>query len=227
MIAKNFSFHSEKWNWLKAAVNMSIITTRDENRSSIFSKEKLLAERIVEGENGVQRNAAKGWQTWFEKHSESSRAAVVITEGEQDNYHVMAPMWGYDVVFVQERFLTLPVWWSFSNVERGSLLAYTVELLKQAGLIAYFDALHESKWSEVVEASAKREVLEEDESHGIDAHETADGFPTVTLEDSLVRESLMPLLYGTAAATLALVGEMIAKLCMEVFCAFQNVLQHV
>ena len=116
MIGTNFTFRSAKWDWLKDAVSTSIIATRDENRSSIFFKEKLLAERLVEGDNGERSNDAKRLETWFGMHSESTRAAVIVTEGEQENYEVVAPMFGYDVVFVQERFLILPLWWSFSNV---------------------------------------------------------------------------------------------------------------
>ena len=84
-------------------------------------------------------------------------------------------------------------------------------MLKQFGFVPYFLQLSESKFYDikrhfVVESKVERKGGE---------HEGGSTETPAPLSDALVAESFLLFLYGIAMATIALIGEVITKLCVK------------
>ena len=90
---------------------------------------------------------------------EASKHALLVSSVSENMYETAIRLMGWDAVVGQERFFSLPHWWSFAEVERGSLVASSVELLKQFGFVAYFLQLSKSKAQEEVQADPQKEFM--------------------------------------------------------------------
>ena len=106
------------------------------------------------------------------------------------------------MVVGQENFFVTNFWWSFRVVERGTLLAETVEKLKKIGVVSYFLNLQllQVKKKEAATAHKQFEQARMPVSQSVIAGSGA------TLMDGLISESLVLLLYGISAAIMAFIG---------------------
>ena len=53
-------------------------------------------------------------------------------------YQNVARIFNVNVVAGRGRLLNIPHWWVFKQIERGTLLANSIKLLKQFGFVQYF-----------------------------------------------------------------------------------------
>ena len=204
MIEKNFTFQSANWETIKNMVVGSTLSWNKKN-SGIIYKEKLLVERLVPRKSEKYRDPFN-WSAIIDEHSESNRRALVLTQGAEDNYRSMSSMLGWDVVVGKEQFFNVPRSWTFTAVERASLLAESVERINEAGFISYFTKLCESEYGEAIAASVRDHAMMQGKSR-----EDSSGMSAVTLEDPLTRESLVLLLYGLLTAVAVFVMEVLPR----------------
>ena len=171
----------------------------DVTKQSILCKEKLLTDRMI------PPKAMSSWTEYIGNHSEDRRLAAVVSHGDEELCKLTSSMLGRDAVVGKESFFNVPTWWAFDDIERGLLLAHSVERLRQAGLVNYFTKLY----------SILHLKKEEDDVHNGMIYTFGGGInnrvtPPVTFDDSLLRESHYLLLYGTAVAFLWFFGEVAA-----------------
>ena len=114
----------------------------------------------------------------------------------------------------QEEFFHLPSWWCLKLAERGWLLVHSIDLLKEFGFLNYFLQLGESKRQDTLGEMLREDVVK---SKAPDLQFKENVSVGVPLDDSLTSEALLLFLYGTSAAAVAFLVEVIAKRLMNVF----------
>ena len=170
----------------------------------ITEGEKRLVERIVEVKDFQHPSTVP----MFVKHfSEGERNVLVILNLEQ-NMKWLPSLLKLDLIVGTERFFNYPYWWDVTNVERGSLLAESVEFFMEVGLHSYFLKLFDSfSWNDIPKHWEHYFFATNDSS---DCQETTDGCSKVTLKDSLVNDSFVLWLCGMSFAVIGFVWEMLA-----------------
>ena len=202
MADKHFTFESRDWKWMKG----SAVNVKNERNIAWVKKDQLMTERTTEG--------GKGWTYWhdwyrfIEYYSETEKRALVEPETVIDAYKLTTKTIVWDSIVGTEHFFNGPVWWSFRFVERGSLLAKSVDRFKEMGLISYFLRLADAKSREAFAAQVKRELLKS----GMAAEDEVDGkVQSLTMRDPLTSESCLLIIYGLLVAAVAFVGEVVGK----------------
>ena len=112
------------------------------------------------------------------------------------------------MVVGREKFFVSIFWWSFLDVERGSLLAQTTGKLEQAGLVSYFLDLQLVYVQKVTAASTRKRLMEAGMA-GSHAHVSGTGVSLV--DDAVMSESFMVFLYGISMAVIGFIGELVIK----------------
>ena len=85
------------------------------------------------------------------------KTALVDTSSRKELHRSIAKVLGRDVLVWKESFFKTPPWWAFRNVEWAPLCAKSVEILKDAGLLAYFWQLSDAKSQEAVREQSGEE----------------------------------------------------------------------
>ena len=119
---------------------------------SILCKEKLLTDRLTLDAN------TPTWKAYIANHMEDTRLADVVSKGLQELCKLASSIHGRDAVLGKEFFFSFPTWWAFDEIERGLLLAHSVERMKQVGLISHFDKLYKILFQKGQEADILSEV---------------------------------------------------------------------
>ena len=200
MIERNFTFESAQADWMKkfSAGTQRNMLSCELGKESILQKEKLLAARLIDSKE------TSTWKIYIENHSEDRLLAEMVSEETEEYYKLSSSIHGWDAVFGKELFYNLPAWWSYQFVERGSLLAHSMELSKQVGLVDHFDKLYLRLHLKRIEADVYSEMT---------TYEIADrmnkGILPITFDDSLLLESFCVLLYGASVSTLCFFAEIL------------------
>ena len=140
----------------------------------------------------------------LENHDEASLHALVLSEGEVENCQLLSSTLGWDAVVGKEHFFNLPLWWSFSAIERGSLLVQSLRIIEQSGFVDYFTKLYHLKYIKELKAYFRLTGGTGETVEGSNS-----GISPITIHDSLMLESLCLLVYGSAVATLCFFGEIL------------------
>ena len=141
------------------------------------------------------------WRSLIEEFSQSQKNVLIFDKGSIEMWNWIPREVGRDLVVGKEQLFFLPFWWSFGNVERGLLLAQSLELFRQVGFVHYFLDLADANDRKLIVAAARKEFLDTgfDSGSGVD------------LTDSLVRESFMLFLYGISIAVAGFLCEIISS----------------
>ena len=183
-------------------------------RPKILETEKQLVQRISE----YKQKVPFSWHTHILTFSEGQRKVFVLDNLELEYQKSIPAESGWSLMIGNERFFNAPRWWSFSHVERGSLLAQSVESMKAVGLMPYFLRLFDSKVRQYYAAEAHRDFVAAGEFDELLEHKSE-----VSLDDGLVSESFVLFLYGISIAVAAFACEVIAKLLTSRIVALRNI----
>ena len=206
MVHRKYTFESLAVEPLKSYAKRLAIESPKSTRMSVIEAEMLLAELVEERCEYFDSN----WIKIIQRYNEASKRAVIGSIILKKKFEVAAKTFGWDVVVGQERFFNAPSWWYFQNMERGSLLANSIEKLKQLGFVTYFRRLWLEKMDEAFDTSLRRDCIDSTDKREICRMDSAGS--SVPLRDPLVSEPLLLLLYGMYFATAAFMGEIVAKL---------------
>ena len=193
-------FESSLAVWVKkfAAGTKEFLPSCEPAEESILCKEQLLAKRLT------PLKKMPAWKTDIENHSEDKRIAIVVHKSGEERYELASAILGWDAVLGKELFYAVPLWWLFRDIERGSLLAHSVELVKQIGLDNHFNKLYNL----LSRKRTKADVYSEMSRYKMANCSNGEITP-VTFDDSLLRESIFVLLYGTSLAALCFFAEIL------------------
>ena len=194
MLQANFSFETTHFSYIKS------------QKIQITKEEKHLVKLVVES----QQPYPFSWRNFIERFGEGKGNVLVADSNNVKNLGWIPTVLKVDLVVGKERFFNFPSWWGLSYVERASLIAESIEISKEVGILSYFLQLHESKRSELNAQSARMEFLAARES--VEYHDMSDEWSKLTLKDGLVSESFVLFLYGISLASVAFVIEILAKL---------------
>ena len=206
MLKDNFTFMTDpyllRWikdrnTWLQGPLNESQSTRAE--KTTLRREEEELAFRIKE----FKVRTTTTWTTTIQHFSQSQKNVWF-----QDNKFIAKLKWipeefGRDLLVGKERFFSSPLWWAFWEVERGLILAQSVELFKQVGFIHYFLELIEAYNQKLMRAGARQEVR----NAGAPSENNGD---RVSLGDGMISETFMLFLYGAAIAMAGFASEIIA-----------------
>ena len=209
MLQRNYTFESGDWSYMKGVVHLAPnISTKSRDNStgiSVMEKEKILSRIVLaRGDDGPI-----SWNELVLMYSEANKRAAVEYSTLENRYKMAGEAFGWDVVAGQERFFNVPTWWSAEYVERASLLINSIDRLKEFGFVPYFLQLCEERFYAALRSSL-HEVCAQPEGSGCVMDET--GTP-VPVNDPLITECLLLLLYGMSAA----IGTFIAETTMLLF----------
>ena len=204
MLRENYTFESYNYNWMKRGGreivdNFRLCCTGD-RKSEFIEMHKQLVEHVIE------MKKAPTWHALVEKFSDGQREALIVINTELESFKWIPAKTGLDLVVGSEQFFPLPIWWIFVNIERGSLLAKTLEQVKQVGFFNYFFELQWTNVNEIISAAAGTEFQATERLLG-QRYEAS----RLSIADSLVSESLVLFLYGISIAVMGFVGEIIVK----------------
>ena len=215
MLASNFTFKSNGSKWMRSAADRLNATRRNVGQmnktTSILDQEKTLAKLVM----NLDWSRFSSLMTLVESSAEASKSAVLVGSETENEYEKMGRILGLDAIIGQERFFSFLYWWSFGEVERGSLLAKSVELLKQFGFVTYFLQLSQYKAEEQVQARAQEDFIESKRMCGMPENDVSSVEFSLPLSDSLITESFLLLLYGISIATVACMGEMFTRILVN------------
>ena len=210
MVHRKYTFESLAVEPLKSNAKRLATESPKSTRMSVIEAEMLLADLVEE--RCEMFNST--WIKIIQRYNEASKRAAIGSIILKQKFKKAAKTFGWDVVVGQEQFFNDPSWWSFQNMERGSLLAHSIERLKQLGFVTYFKRLWLEKMDKVFETSLRRDCIHSTDKHEICRMDSAGS--SVPLGDPLVSEPLLLLLYGMCIATAAFMGEIVAKLFIKI-----------
>ena len=199
MIKQDYAFQSDDWKWIKT------VSSDDHYQAagSMSKMEKLLSERVSHRDKYLKPGT--DLNEFMSQYSEASKTVIVETEAETEVYRLASKAAGWDMIVGTEQFFTIPMWWYFGRIERASLLAKSVESLKDAGLVDYFQQLCESKFRKALAASVSISTVDRGMYEWI----------RVSLEDGLIGESFVLFLYGITMAIAGFLIENLIRICLK------------
>ena len=200
MSKQNYSFEARQWKWMKATANDSTYHAI----TVLRAREKTLSERVSNRGKYLGRDS-KSWSNFVEYYSKATKRALVVP-GDETELYTSILLTHMDIVVGKEKFFAVPLWWDFMCVERGSLLASSVESFKEAGLLQYFLQLMKSKSLEVTISGSRKKEL--NSAKGPTAiHKTAFEGSNASLKDALISECFVLLVYGILTAIAVFLSE--------------------
>ena len=84
---------------------------------------------------------------------------MLVHEVDLKRYRVVSHVFGFDVIVGRGKLFNLPRWWSFQEVEKGSLLAASLMRLQQMGSVSYFMQLFYANCLKYTRYFAEDELL--------------------------------------------------------------------
>ena len=146
MIRQNYTFATDEYKFFKyRSIFMSAqyrAASGGGKRFKMVEMQEMLAERIVERNLTTPSDIHSLVQEFSEGHNK----AFIVARVALESLGLFLPSkGGWQLVVGAEEFFNDPNWWYFGNVERGSLLAQSLERFKQAGIVPYFLKLRDSK----------------------------------------------------------------------------------
>ena len=201
MTERNYTFESTLWDWMRNIMNYNAATL-------ISRREKVLAERVSERGKHLTFGLPAG--EFIKYYSEAAKRALVQPHDETQRFASFSKVTDWDVVIGKEEFFNFPLWWNFVRVERASLLAASVESLKEAGILHYFLQLSDLKVRKMIAAT----TTERGSKSTYPPSHTADlEFEGVfaSLSDALVSESFVLYMYGILTALVVFLAEQLTR----------------
>ena len=178
-------------------------------KSKTVDMEKRMAERIVD------LTVWPNLHSYMKSFSDGQGRVTVVSDADIKEYGKVPQLTGWNLLVGKERFFNIPFWWDFGRVERGSLLAVSLERLKEAGLIPYFVDLYDSKSREHTAAVAHKDFVAAGEFDWV--RDSFDGRPRVSLTGGLVSESLVLFMYGILIAMTGFILEITVKVLVRFY----------
>ena len=201
MTKKNYSFESTLWLWMKI-----LTSTAFECRGT---REEMLSERV--SKIGKSLGIGTNLDEFVHYYSGSTKRVLVEHGSDTKVYKLISKVTGWDLTVGKERFFNVPLWWNFVRVERASLLASSVELLKEAGLLQYFLRLSDLKFREAVIAAGRDKEFTTANVSTSMIHRTEAEGSSASLNDGLVRECFVLFMYGILTAVAIFLAEQLTK----------------
>ena len=141
-------------------------------------------------------------------YSEATKRALVQSDEETERYTSLSKVTNWDVVIGKEEFFNFPLWWDFVLLERASLLATSVENLKEAGILYYFLELSNLKRGKAIAATSTKKDVNSRWPHA----ETADSESSRTeLSDALISECFVLYMYGILTVLVVFLVEQLTR----------------
>ena len=211
MAERNYSFESTFWGWMRNVMSYNAVT-------SLSRREKILSERV----SGRGSHLVRGFSDEFIRYySEAAKRALVQSDYETQRYASLSKVTDWDVVIGKEEFFSLPLWWNFVRVERASLLAASVESLKESGILHYFLQLSDLKMRNMIAATSIKTAM--NSTYASVAIPTADYESScASLSDALVTECFVLYMYGVVTAFVVFVAEQLTRARMKVGCTHKR-----
>ena len=207
MTKKNYTFEAEQWKWLKGTATVSSYKAS----SPMRAREKRLSERVSERGMPLPAAGSKNLSEFVDYYSKAAKRALVVTGEETKLYTFISKLIRRDDVVGKEKFFRVPLWWNFMYVERASLLASSVEILKEAGLLQYFLQLTTSKTLEDIAGGSRKKELNSTNGPAAGYKVPLKG-GGASLNDALIRECFALFMYGMFTALAAFLAEQFKKL---------------
>ena len=227
MLQENFTFESPHFGWPEFR-EYSEPPTRFPNgaadsrgrRAHEVQMRKRLVERLVQ----YKQDPVLSFHAVMKTFSEGKERVLVLTRNEVARFKSIPVKTGWDVVHGNEQLFSVPFWWDFTYVERGSLLTRSLERIKESGIYSYSMELYNTKTENFVSANARRGFVAagEIQARQYSAH---DGLK-VTLESGIVSESLLLFVYGIVTAIAGFLVEIAAKPMRRLMLAFGDKVIH-
>ena len=200
MIEENYSFESAQWKWIK---DVSIDRTYD-TFASTGIREKQVSERVSKMENYWVAGSDPG--VYLEYYSREAKRALIDSSANININKLIYEVTDWDVIVGKEKFFNVPIWWSFLQIERASLLASSVEMLKESGFLQYFLQLSDAKLRELVIArSINKDFTPANAPAKI--QRTAYEGSSASLDDALVSECFVLFMYGMLVAVVVFLAD--------------------
>ena len=124
----------------------------------------------------------------------NGRSLHLVTEEMTASLQVVGQLTGLNILMTMEKIFKYEAWWIFRNMPNGDIVIQTVEKLRSAGLIEY--------WENVETSAHTREIKFRSRYYnGLGFREKHQKSVDGTLSDSLVLESFCILLYSICIST--------------------------
>ena len=213
MIEQNYTFATADFKFFQTlSIPMSTqygsIRGGGNKRFKMLERQEQLLDRIV------QRNPKRipDFYALVEEYSEGQNKVFMLDKKGLPSFGLLLPPKGrWQMVVGTDEFLSIPIWWRFGNVERGSLLAESLERFKQAGFLSYFLRLHDSKLFAWGGAYVRRQQITLADAVPTNSQEPFGPEWRVTLMDGVTSEAFVIFLYGMIAAKVGFGSEMAIK----------------
>ena len=210
MTRQNYSFESVSWKWMKYAANDSSY----EASSYMAARERKLSEKV--SQIGKYLRIGSDLNEFVQYYSGTTKRVQVNPSDDIESFKLIPLITEWDLVVGEEKFFNVPLWWEFTYVERASLLARSVELLKEAGLAQYFVQLANRKFVEAVVAGNKENKLKLRNAPA-KTHRRVPECRSASLDDALVRECFVLFMYGNLIAAALFLAEQLTSVVIQLF----------
>ena len=204
MVRVNFTFETPHLRRIQSSVAPALPAggQNQMNRKilSALEKERILAG-LATNDSEFKMMELKGTMThtWFvQTYSDATKRSLVVLGDHERYYKDVGRTLGWDVVAGQEEFFKLPTWWNFELVERGTLLANSIEMLKQSGFLNFFVQLADSKTNALRAAALQEDFHKSKMTWKKPKHESSAPLG----DDAFIIESFLLFFYGACAAVL-------------------------
>ena len=218
MIKQNYTFATNEYRFIRArSIIMSsqyLSGSGGGKKFKMLEMQNQLAERIIERK--INSTSLSAYYSLVEEFREGQKKSFILQRKSLETFELCLPLTdGWQMVVGAEEFFNAPTWWHFGYVERGSLLAESLERFKQAGMISYFLQLYDYKARSWNAAFARSQ---QNTSDGPVALNEPFGLEwRVPVGDALTSEAFVIFLYGMAVAVGEFASEIAIKVSMGLF----------